>query len=89
MHITYHVGRHDAGYAYRLDDVWSEPFANHDLALAAAKSAAERQRVAGRDAKIVYQTGDGRWHSENSRGSDRPDADVEDDTVVKSAVRAR
>jgi len=78
MHITYHVGPHDGGYAYRLDDVWSEPFATHDLALAAANVAAKRQQVAGRATEIMYQSQDGRWHSEHSRGGDRPEADVLD-----------
>lgn len=83
MHITYHIVPHDGGYAYRLDDGWSEPFPSHDDALAAAKIAAARQQVGGRDTEIVYQTRDGRWHSEHSPGSDRPEADVEDDVLMR------
>lgn len=79
MKITYHVGRHDGGYAYRLDDVWSEPFATHHEALAAANAAAQRQHLGGRDAKISYQTTDGTWRSEQVRGGDRPETSVVDD----------
>ena len=40
--VTYHVVAHDEGYAYRLGDVYSEPYATHDEALAAARHAARR-----------------------------------------------
>lgn len=40
MKITYHVGQHDGGYAYCLDNVWSEPYGTHHQALEAAKAAA-------------------------------------------------
>jgi len=80
----YHVD--DGGYAYRLDDVWSEPFADHDAALSAAKLAAERQRIGGRATEIVYQSRDGKWHSEHSRGNDCPDTDVQDDTAFEPAA---
>jgi hypothetical protein len=77
--ITYHVGEHDAGYGYRLDDVWSETFPDHGAALAAAKSAAQRQHVEGGDAEISYLLAEGRWQTEYVDGGDRPDADVIDD----------
>ncbi len=77
--LTYHVGAHDGGYGYRLGDVWSETFADHDVALSAAKSAAERQHLEGRDAEISYQLSDGRWHREHVDGGDRPDTEVVDD----------
>jgi hypothetical protein len=76
--VTYHVGEHDGGYGYRLGDVWSETFADHDSALPAAKSAAERQHLDGRD-DITYQLADGRWQTEHSDGGDRPDTEVVDD----------
>lgn len=79
MKITYHVGHHDRGYAYRLDNVWSEPFQTHDQALKAAKAAAERQHIEGRDAEISYQTADGVWHTEHAMGGDRPETLVVDD----------
>lgn len=79
MRITYHVGEHDGGYAYRLEDVWSETFADHEKALAAAKAAARRQHVGGRDAEISYQRPDGSWTTEHASGGDRPDTAVVDD----------
>jgi hypothetical protein len=77
--ITYHLGKHDGGYAYRLGDVWSETFRDHDTALAAAKSAAQRQHLEGRDAEISYQLSDGSWQTEHASGGDRPDTEVIDD----------
>jgi hypothetical protein len=77
--ITYHVGEHDGGYGYRLGDVWSETYPDHDSALAAAKSAAQRQHIEGRDAEIFYQLADGRWQTEHADGDDRPDTEVVDD----------
>ncbi|NTF46572.1 hypothetical protein A6U86_32930 [Rhizobium sp. AC27/96] len=79
MAVVYHVGRHDGGYGYRVGDVWSETFPDHDTALAAAKSAAERQHLEGRDAEIAYQLPDGGWRTEHVAGGDRPDTDVIDD----------
>lgn len=79
MKIIYHIGRHDGGWAYRFQDVWSETFPTHDEALLAAKSAASRQHVGGRDAEITYQSEDGSWHSEHASGGDRPDTQVDDD----------
>ncbi|OHV78694.1 hypothetical protein LCM4573_26355 [Rhizobium sp. LCM 4573] len=82
MHVTYHVGKHDGGFAYRVGAVWSEPYASHGLALSAAKAAARRQQVGGSNAKILYQTDNGDWRSEYVKGGDRPDAEVIDDTVI-------
>lgn len=42
VHFTYHIGRYDGGWAYRLNDVWSEPFPHHEQARAAARHAAAR-----------------------------------------------
>lgn len=77
--ITYHVGEHDGGYGYRLGDVWSETFPDHEAALVAAKSAAQRQHLEGRDAEISYQVADGSWRTEHADGGDRPDTEVIDD----------
>ncbi|MBM7046636.1 MULTISPECIES: hypothetical protein [Rhizobium] len=77
--ITYYVGEHDGGDGYRLRDVWSETFSDHDAALVAAKSAAQRQHVEGRDAEISYQLVDGRWQTEHADGGDRPDTEAVDD----------
>jgi len=83
--ITYHVAEHDGGFAYRLNDVWSESFADHGAALAAARSAAERKHLEGRDAEISFQLADGRWQTEHASGGDRPDTDVVDDVAERPA----
>jgi hypothetical protein len=51
--------------------------------LAAAKHAAERQKLGGQDADITYQRADGSWTAERSNGGDRPEADVVDDAKEK------
>jgi hypothetical protein len=77
-HVTYKIVQHDGGWAYTVDGVFSESFANHAVALAAARRAAAEQRVPGRTEVIEYETADGKWHSETAAGGDRPDTDVED-----------
>ena len=77
--VTYHVVRHDEGFAYRVGDVYSEPFPTHEEAMEAARIAAAEHRLAGRDADINYQDESGRWHREHADGSDRPDSQVVDD----------
>ncbi|WP_062228855.1 DUF2188 domain-containing protein [Aureimonas frigidaquae] len=81
--IHYRIVEHDGGWAYKVDDVYSETFATHDDALAAARDAAARQELGGETEGIVFQTADGKWHREVARGDDRPHADV-DDTDVPS-----
>ncbi|WP_200925565.1 DUF2188 domain-containing protein [Rhizobium sp. Leaf262] len=83
MAVTYHVGEHDGGYAYRLGDVWSETFPDHDSALKAANDAARRQQIGGEEVDISYQLADGQWQSQHVRGGDRPETDVVDDTAGK------
>jgi hypothetical protein len=77
-HVTYKIVQHDGGWAYTVDGVFSEPFATHAAALAAAKRAAAEQRVPGRTEEIQYETADGKWHTETAAGSDRPETDIED-----------
>ncbi len=77
-HVTYKIVRHDEGWAYKVDDVFSEPFPTHAAALAAARQAAAEQRTPGRTEAIEYEDANGKWHSETAPGSDRPDTDVED-----------
>jgi hypothetical protein len=77
-HVIYKIVQHDGGWAYTVDGVFSEPFATHAAALAAAKRAAAEQRVPGRTEAIEYETPDGKWHTETAPGGDRPDTDVED-----------
>ena len=77
-HVTYTIVQHDGGWAYKVDGVFSEPFPTHAAALAAAKRAAEEQRVPGRTEVIEYEDEKGEWHTETARGSDRPVTDVKD-----------
>jgi hypothetical protein len=77
-HVTYKIVRHDDGWAYTVDGVFSESFHSHAQALAAARRAAAEQRVPGRSEAIEYEDEHGKWHTELARGSDRPETDVED-----------
>ncbi len=77
-HVTYRIVRHDDGWAYTANGVFSESFPTHALALAAARRAAAEQRVPGQTETIEYEDADGRWHTERDPGTDRPDTDVED-----------
>lgn len=78
MTVTYEVVEHDGGWAYRVKDVYSETFASHDKALAAARTASQRQHLAGLSAAISYQDRDSQWHTEQVDGHDRPDTEVVD-----------
>ena len=75
--VVYHIVQHDGGWAYRVDGVFSEPFATHDAAKRAAQRAAGEQRIAGQTVGISWEDSRGKWHEELSEGSDRPDTDVE------------
>ena len=77
-HITYKIVQHDGGWAYTVNGVYSEAFASHASALAAARHAAAEQRTPGRTEVIEYETADGKWHTETAEGSDRPETDVDD-----------
>ena len=74
--IHYKVVEHDGGWAYRLNDVFSEPFVTKASAVAAARRVAAEQRVPGDTTYIEFQDSAGKWHTELSEGGDRPDADV-------------
>jgi len=74
--IHYRIVAHDGGWAYKLNDVFSEPFPSKSAAMAAAKRVAAEQHVPGDTTHIEYQDEAGTWHSELSEGDDRPDADV-------------
>jgi hypothetical protein len=76
--VTYQIVRHDEGWAYKVDGVFSEPFPTHAEALAAAKRAAEEQRTPGATHVIEYEDEQGKWHTETARGTDRPDTRVKD-----------
>ena len=75
--ITYQVVEHDGGWAYRVDGVYSERFATHDIARVAAMIAAREQQVPGDTTGITWEDSQGRWHEEVAKGDDRPAADVE------------
>ena len=77
--IHYKIVQHDGGWAYKLGDVFSEPFASHDAAMAAAHRVAHEQTVPGETRYIEYQDASGKWKTELAQGSDRPLADVEDE----------
>lgn len=76
--VTYRIVRHDEGWAYKVGDVFSEPFPTHEAALAAAKRAAREQRAPGETHVIEYETADGKWHTETAPGTDRPETFVQD-----------
>src|SRR5215468_10030226 len=77
-HVTYRIVRHDDGWAYTVNGVFSEPFPTHEAALAAARMAAAEQRVPGHTETIEYEDEKGHWHTETAAGRDRPITDVED-----------
>ncbi|MBY0611378.1 MAG: DUF2188 domain-containing protein [Beijerinckiaceae bacterium] len=76
--VTYHIVEHDGGWAYKVDDVFSETFPTHDLARKAADTAAREQNVGGRDEAILYEDASGRWHEETAKGGDRPETEVKE-----------
>ena len=77
--VTYQVVEHDGGWAYKVGDVFSEPFASRDEALRAAEQAAGEQRAPGETTPIQYEDAAGKWHEEVASGSDRPSTEVRND----------
>ena len=76
--VAYHVVEHDGGWAYKVAEVFLEAFPSKELAHAAAARAAREQRTPGEGAAIEYEDSAGNWHDEYAKGSDRPDAEVEE-----------
>ncbi|HWV52452.1 DUF2188 domain-containing protein [Pseudorhodoplanes sp.] len=76
--VKYRIVQHDGGWAYKVGDVFSEPFRSHAAALGAARKAAREQRTPGRTEVIEWEDENGVWHTETASGSDRPETDVED-----------
>ena len=74
--VTYEIVEHDGGWAYRVGDVFSEPFPTHDAARRAAEAAAREQLAPGESTEIEYEDEKGRWHEERSPGRDRPETEV-------------
>ncbi len=77
VQITYRIVEHDGGWAYRVGDTFSETFADHDAARAAAVAASREQKVPDHDTLIEYADASGAWVTERADGHDRPDVDVE------------
>jgi Uncharacterized protein conserved in bacteria (DUF2188) len=74
--VLYKVVKHENGWAYQVGGTFSEAFATHDQARAAAHRAAREQRVTGEDVGISFEDENGHWHDELSLGNERPDAEV-------------
>ena len=55
--VTYKIVEHDGGWAYRVDEVFSETFKSHDAARQAAERAAKEQVVAGSTRPSNTKTG--------------------------------
>ena len=85
--ITYEIVEHDGGWAYKVGDVFSEPFPSHDAARRAAERAAHEQVLPGKSTDISYEDKDGRWHEERSVGSDRPETDIEGSRGLRPPLR--
>jgi hypothetical protein len=75
-HVTYEIVQHDGGWAYRVDETFSETFASHDLAREAAERAAHEQALPGDATIISYEDKQGHWHRESSAANDRPEPKV-------------
>lgn len=78
VHVTYKIVEHDGGWAYKLGDVFSEPFPTREAAVKVAHRVAEEQQSPGQTQAILYEDADGNWHEELARGSDRPAVDVDE-----------
>jgi hypothetical protein len=77
-YVTYQIIRHDDGWAYTVNGVFSEPYPTHAEALAAARTAAAEQRMPGHTEVIEYEDENAHWHTETASGRDRPETDVQD-----------
>ena len=74
--VIYEIVKHDGGWAYRVDGVFSETFPSHDRARHAAERAAKEQVAPGDTVGITYEDKDGHWHEEVSSGKDRPATNI-------------
>ena len=80
VHVAYKVVRHEDGWAYTVNGVFSESFPTHEEAREAARRAAAEQRQPGQSETIEYEDEHGKWHTELALGGDRPETYVEDDS---------
>jgi hypothetical protein len=76
--VTYRIVEHDGGWAYKVDETFSETFPTHDDALAAARLAAYEQQQPGETTRITWEDKHGDWHEEIAAGDNRPATSVED-----------
>ena len=76
--VTYEIVRHDDGWAYKVNGVFSETYPTHSAALAAAQAAAQEQEIPGHSETIEYEDEKGKWHIETASGRDRPHTVVKD-----------
>jgi len=83
-HVVYRIVEHDGGWAYQVGDVFSETHPTRREAVIAAEQAAAAHERGGDDTRIEYQDEDGRWHEEIESGDDRPEADVQNQTMASS-----
>jgi hypothetical protein len=81
--VVYEVVEHDGGWAYKLGDVFSEPFASRQEAEAAAETAAAEHEQPGETELIEYEDEKGNWHTELASGEDRPDAEFQNDNTPR------
>ena len=77
--LAYEVVEHDGGWTYKVGDVFTETYATHEAATAAAKAAAAEHGLAGETVPISWEDPDGRWHEETAQGDDRPEVEVKDE----------
>ena len=75
--IVYQIVQHDGGWAYRVDETFSETFPSHDGARLAAERAAREQALPGDATVISYEDKQGHWHRERAAPDDRPQPEVE------------
>ena len=76
--IVYRIVPHDGGWAYKLGDSFSETFATHAAARAAAVAVSREQQVPDRTSWIEFEDATGQWITERADGHDRPETAVED-----------
>ncbi|WP_027998023.1 DUF2188 domain-containing protein [Sinorhizobium arboris] len=84
--VRYEIVEHDGGWAYKVDDVFSEAFPTHADALAAAEIAARHHELPGSTEAIEFQDPDGRWHEQVASGFDRPHTRVVDTPAARRAT---
>ncbi len=73
-HVTYKVVRHEDGWAYTVNGVFSESFPTHAQALDAARRAAAEQRLPGETETIEYED-ETRQVAHRARARPRPAGD--------------